>query len=147
MPPASVSSQYTRTGQTNGAAANAITAPSLVLEQFQRRARALRHFQAEMLVSVAGGDAAARGAHDEALLDEIGLDDVLDGAALLAERRCQALDADRTAVELLDDRQQELAIHHVEAERVDIEHVECRLGYLVGDAAAGLHFCIVAHPA
>src|SRR5678815_1670589 len=145
MPPASVSSQYTRTGQTKGAASTVITAPSLVLEQLQRCARALRHFQAEMLVGVAGGDAAARGAHHEALLDQIRLDHVLDRAALLAERRCEALDADRTAVELLDDRQQELAVHHVEAERVDVEHVEGRLGHFVGDAAAGLYFRKVAH--
>src|SRR4029453_8065339 len=138
MPPASVSSQYTRTGQTKGAAATAITVPSLVLEQFQRRACALRHFQAEMLVGVTGGDAAARGAHDEALLDQIGLDHILDRAALLAERRRETLDADRAAVKLLDDRHQELAVHHVEAERVDVEHVERRLGHFVGVAPAAL---------
>src|SRR4029450_6977090 len=98
MPPASVSSQYTRTGQTKGAASTAITAPSLVLEQLQRRARALRHFQAEMLVGVTGGDAAGGRGHDEGLLDQIGLDHVLDRAALLAERRRETLDTDRAAV-------------------------------------------------
>src|SRR5689334_417121 len=100
MPPASVSSQYTRTGQTKGAASSAITVPSLVLEQLERRARALGHFQAEMLVGVAGSDAAARSAHDEALLDQIGFDHVLDRAALLAQRRRETLDPDRAAVEL-----------------------------------------------
>src|SRR3954470_8331722 len=113
MPPASVSSQYTRTDQTKGAASSAITVPSLALEQLQRCARALRHFQAEMLVGVAGGDAAARGAHDEALLDQVWLDHVLDRAAFLPERRRETFDADRAAVEFLDDRQQELAVHYV----------------------------------
>ena len=107
--------------------------------------RALRHFQAEMLIGGARRDAAARSAHDEALLDQERLDHVLDRAALLAERRREALDADRAAVELLDDRQQELAIHDVEAERIDVEHVERRLRHVVGDAPAGLHFRIVAH--
>ena len=98
-----------------------------------------------MLVGVARRDAAARRAHHEALLDQVRLDHVLDRAALLAERRREALDADRTAVELLDDRQQELAVHDVEAERIDVEHVERRLRHLIGDAAAGLHLGIVAH--
>src|ERR1043165_668176 len=145
MPPASVSSQYTRTGQTKGATSTATSAPLLVLEQLQRCARALRHLQAEMLVGVTGGDAAARGAHHEALLNQIGLDHVLDRAALLAERRRETFDADRAAIEFLDDRQQELAIHHVEAERIDVEHVERRLGHFVGDAAAGLDLGIVTH--
>ena len=59
--------------------------------------------QAEVLIGLARGDAAARGAHQEALLDQVGLDHVFDRAALLAERRRKAFDADRTAVELLDD--------------------------------------------
>src|SRR3546814_10794607 len=51
--------------------------------------------------------AAARGAHQEALLDQEGLDHVLEGAALFAQRGGQRLDPDRAAVEgLHDDAQQ-----------------------------------------
>ena len=47
-------------------------------------------------------------------------------AALLADGRRQAVDADRAAVELLDDGQQQLAVEHVEALRIDLQHVERR---------------------
>ena len=60
--------------------------------------------QAEVLVGAPRGHPAPRRAH-EALLDQEGLQHVLDGAALLAERRRQGLHADRPAVEALDDRQ------------------------------------------
>jgi hypothetical protein len=42
--------------------------------------------------------AAARRALDEALLDQIGLDDLLDGVARLAERRGKGVDSDRAAI-------------------------------------------------
>jgi hypothetical protein len=87
----------------------------------------------------------ARRAHDETLLDQERLDHVLDRAALLAERRREALDADRAAVELLDDRQQQLAVHDVETERVDVEHVERRLRDFVGDAPRRLDLRVVPH--
>jgi len=57
-----------------------------------------------------GGRAPARGAHHEALLDQVGLDDVLDGTALLADRGGQALDADGSAVEALDDRREQAPV-------------------------------------
>ena len=68
-----------------------------------------------MQVGVAGGHTPAGGAHQEALLDEERLDDILERAALLADRGRQAVDADRTAVEPLDDGGQELAVERVEA--------------------------------
>ena len=55
--------------------------------------------QAQVAVGLGGGHAAARGAHDVALLDQVGLDHVLERAALLAERRGQRFHADRAAVE------------------------------------------------
>ena len=48
--------------------------------------------------------AAARRALDEALLDEEGLDDLLDGVARLRQRRGDRLDADRPAAEALGDQ-------------------------------------------
>ena len=77
-----------------------------------------------MQVRVARRHAAARGAHDVALLDQERLDDVLDRAALLAERGREAVDADRAALELLDDREHQPAVHRVEPLRIDVEQVE-----------------------
>src|SRR6185503_18901507 len=54
---------------------------------------------AEVIVGGAGGDPAARGAGEEAGLQEEGLDDVFEGAALLGQRGGDRLDADRAAVE------------------------------------------------
>ena len=60
------------------------------------------------------GDAAARGALQEALLDQERLEHVLDRVALLADRGGEVVDADRPAGEFLDDGRQQLAVHHVE---------------------------------
>lgn len=61
-----------------------------------------RQVQAEVQVGVARDYPPARGTHHVTLLDEVGLEDVLDGMTLLADRRSQAVHADRTAIELLD---------------------------------------------
>ncbi len=79
-----------------------------------------------MRIGAARGDAAARGAHQESLLDQKGLDHILDGAALLAHGRRQAVDAHRAALEFLDHRQQQFSVQHVEPLRVDFQHVERR---------------------
>ena len=74
----------------------------------------------------ARGDAAARRAHEQPLLDEVGLADVLERVALLGAGGGERLDADGPAVELLDDRAQERAVELVEAELVDAEPGERR---------------------
>src|SRR5262249_28469419 len=71
-----------------------------------------------------GRDASARRAVEEALLDQEGLVDVLDRALVLAHARRERLEADRTARVLVDQGQQELAVHAVEAGRVDAETLE-----------------------
>ena len=100
-----------------------------------------------MQVRLPRRDPTARGAHHEALLDQEGFDHVFDGAALLAERRREAFDADGAAVELLDDREQELAIHHVEAIAIDIEQIERGLRDFVRDSTTRLHLGVVADAA
>ncbi len=77
-----------------------------------------------MRVGGARRDAPTRGAHQESLLNEERLDDIFDRAALLAHRRGQTVHAHRAAVEFLDDGQQQLAVEHVEAFRVDFQHRE-----------------------
>ena len=77
----------------------------------------------------------------------IRLDHVLERAALFADRGRDALDADRAAVEFLDDREQQLAIEGIEALRVDFQQVErgARDGLI--DVPVRLHLRVVAHAA
>jgi hypothetical protein len=64
------------------------------------------------------GDATARRALQVALLDQIRLDHVLDGVALLADGRGDVVEAHGSAVEAMDHGFEHLAVHHVEAEGV-----------------------------
>ena len=70
-------------------------------------------------MGAAGCDAPARRAHEQALLDEVRLAHVLERVALLGAGGGERLDADRAAVELLDDRAQQRAVELVEPELVD----------------------------
>ena len=80
-------------------------------------------------------DAAAGGADDEALLDQVGFIDLLEGSLVLADRRRDRIGADRAALEGRDDGLQDLVIDEVEALRVDVEFVEGVLGNLEVDGA------------
>ena len=74
-----------------------------------------------MQIGIARRDPPAGRAHQEALLDQKGLQYVFDRAPFFANRGGQAVDTDGTAVELLDDRQQQLPVHPltgVEAETI-----------------------------
>src|SRR5438067_5467431 len=79
---------------------------------------------AEMRAAELRDRAAARRALDEAELQEIRLVHVLDRVGLLAERDGERRQADRAAVELDDDRAQELARLAVEPEGVHLEERE-----------------------
>src|SRR2546423_13555698 len=73
-------------------------------EQVELAGEARRHRQIEMAVGDLGQHAAARGALQEALLQQIGLDDLFEDVALIAERRRHRLDADWAAAVMLRDR-------------------------------------------
>ena len=60
-----------------------------------------QRFEAEIAVDLLGHEPPARRALHEALLDEIGLDHLLDDVALLAQRRRHGLDADGSAAVVL----------------------------------------------
>src|SRR2546430_16388077 len=90
-----------------------------------------------MQVGSARDHAPARGAHQESLLDEERLGDVLERAALLAERRRKTIDTDRAAVEALDDRREELAVQGVEPQTIHLEQVERGVGDRFVDASLG----------
>src|SRR5215470_13281647 len=84
--------------------------------------------KAEIAETLAGEHAAARRALQQALLDEVGLDHLLDDVALLGERGGQRLHADRAAIVVLGDAAQEATVHGIEALAVDIETPERRVG-------------------
>src|SRR5438477_6141193 len=70
-------------------------------EQVELAGETRRHRQIEMAVGDLGQHAAARGALQEALLQQIGLDDLFEDVALIAERRCHRLDVlDRKSTRL-----------------------------------------------
>src|SRR5687768_2950614 len=83
-----------------------------------------RRCQAEILVGAGGRDTAARSAIEEPRLNEEGLVDILDGVLLLVNRRGQAVHANRTAVELVDDRAQQVAIDLIESLIIDLEQLQ-----------------------
>ena len=70
---------------------------------------------------------------------------VLDGAALLADGRGQTFDADRSAIEFLDDGLQKSPVQRIESVRVDLKNVHRMPGYCVGDDAVALYFSEIAH--
>src|SRR5580658_4866937 len=77
-----------------------------------------------MRVRALRGDAAARSPRQKTLLQQVRFVNFLDGVGFFADRRGQALDADRSAVELVDYRTENRTVHLVEAGRVDFEQLE-----------------------
>ena len=71
---------------------------------------------------------AARRALHEALLDQIGLDDLLDGVARLAQRRGKGLDADRTAGVAFRDEREIAPVESIETAGVHFEPGQRRVG-------------------
>ena len=78
--------------------------PRLACEQPELPRIARRLGQPEMPERMAGEQAPARRALQEALLDQIRLDDLLDRVARLGQRRRDGLDADRPAAVVERDR-------------------------------------------
>ena len=78
---------------------------------------------------------------------EVGFDDLFEGPSFLAQRGGQILDAHRPSVELLDEKPEQLAVHHVETGRVHLEHVQPPGRHFLDDPAVGPHLGVVAHPA
>ena len=90
-----------------------------------RRSRLEERFcllrSADVLAAELRHDPAARRALDEPELEEVRLVDVLDRVRLLAEGHGQRGQADRAAVEAVDDRVQERAVGALEPVAVDLE--------------------------
>src|SRR5260221_1304112 len=105
-----------------------------------------RSSQTEVRIRREGRHAAPCRAHQKPLLNQKRLDYVLDGAAFLAHRGRQAIDAHGSAFEFLDHREQQFPVQHVEALRIDLQHVERRQCDLTADDSAGLDLGKIAHP-
>jgi len=75
---------------------------------------------AQMRIGTLRRNTTARGSGNESFLQEVGLVDVTNGVGFLSDRRSKGLDSDRTAVELVDYRCQNRAIHLVKATRIDL---------------------------
>ena len=88
---------------------------------------------------------AARRTLDEALLDQIGLDDVLDGVARFRQAGGDGLDADRAAAEIARDHRQVAPVERVEAERVDLQSDQGLIGDFSGDGVRARHRGEIAH--
>src|SRR5690606_7868564 len=102
---------------------------------------------AEVAEGLGGGDAAARGADEVALLQEVGLVDLLEGVLFLADAGGEGLEADGSAVEAVDDHREQAAVHGVEAGFVHLQAGEGAGGAFAIDAVAAGLLHEVAHAA
>src|SRR3984885_5802463 len=100
-----------------------------------------------MRIRAVGGDAAARRPRQKTLLQQVGFVNFLDRVGLFADRRGQALDADRAAVELVDYRAENRTVHLVEARRVDFEQLERAQGNLAREDRRLVDLREIAHAA
>src|SRR5579862_56092 len=90
-------------------------------KQSELRRIARRLGQAEMAERMSGDQAAARRALQEAALDQIRFDDVLNGVTGLRQGGGKRLDADRSAAVVQRDRRQIAAVHGIETGGVNLE--------------------------
>ena len=82
----------------------------------------------------------------EAELDQERLVDILDRIGLLVSRRRQSIKANWTPAEFLDYRAEQPPISGIKAQWIDLEHVQCVLGYRTGRyAVIRAHLRIIAH--
>ena len=73
-----------------------------------------------MLIGCLCGKTAARGTGEEADLHEIRLADILDGRALFTDSGRNGVDPDRTAIEFMNDRLQDLIVQIIQPDLIDI---------------------------
>lgn len=82
-----------------------------------------------------------------ALLDQVRLDHVFDGIGRFADGGGEIVQPDRATAEFFQNCAEQLAIHEVKAEGVDIEHAQRGIRHGEGDVSFRLDFGIIAHPA
>jgi hypothetical protein len=77
-----------------------------------------------MFVGHLGGDAASWCAVDEPGLHEVGFQHVFDGVPLFADGGGETVDAHGTAVEFLDESQEQFVVHLIQSHRIDFQHFQ-----------------------
>src|SRR5690606_8101415 len=92
------------------------------------------------------GDTPSRRAHEQPVLAQEGLIDLLECARILADRYGQRVEPHGPAVELLDERAQDPGIHLVKAILVDVQDLEGGVSHLGSDHTPCPHLCIVPDP-
>src|ERR1700682_1286846 len=132
-------------GSKRGRAGRRIVSPPLSFGE--QLAGGGRRNDSEVAVCEGSRDAATIGPLQEPLLDEKRFEHVLDGVALLADRRRPLVDAHRPPAELVEDALQKLAVHDVETRAVDIEHLQGGIGDRPRDMSGGANLGKIAHPA
>src|SRR5579859_6454165 len=99
-----------------------------------------------MLVGQPRRNSSARSAVQEPYLNEKRLVHLLNSFGLFGERRRQRVQAHRAALIFLDDGQQQLAIHFVEAVLIYFQHLQCRLRRSQVYLPSAAHLGKIAHP-
>ena len=84
---------------------------------------------------------------DEALLQQIGLDDLLDGVARLRQRRRDGLDADRSAAIIDRDPAKIAMVERIQSRTIDLESRQRIVGELGIDGGSAANIGKVAHAA
>src|SRR5215469_14778273 len=105
-----------------------------------------RTFHPKVLIRKVRSHPPAWRAIEKANLNEKRLVNLLDRIRLLGERGSQRVHANRTALVLLNDRQQQLAVDLVEPVAIDLQHLESRLRSRFVDAAGTAHLCVITNP-
>ena len=99
-----------------------------------------------MRIGEFGGDAAALGADEEALLDEEGFVHLLQGAGILGDGCSEGSHAHRTALEQGDERPEDLVVNGIQPPLVDFEFVQGEPGDFHVDPAVAEHLREIPHP-
>src|SRR6185312_3986624 len=141
----------TRPASSRMSAATTLIVRSLTVVLARKQAElagvALRLGKAEVFERRTCEQAAARRALQEALLDQVRLDDVLERVARLRQRRGDRVDADRAAAIVERDGREIAPVHRVEAARIDFQRRERAVGNLAVDGRRAFGVGEVAHAA
>lgn len=89
----------------------------------------------DVLIGCLSGKTATRGTGEEADLHEIRLADIFDGRALFADSGRNGVDPDRTAIELINDRLQDLIIQIIKSDLIDMKRSQRLCGNIRRDRA------------
>lgn len=89
----------------------------------------------DVLIGCLSGKTAARGTGEEADLHEIRLADIFDGRSLFADSGRNSVDPDRTAIEFMNDRLQDLIIQIIKSDLIDMKRSQRLCGNIRRDRA------------